>query len=159
MTGPASTSRYLPDGRCGRWKPPATILGKWPFWRTRIIKRSSRPYGCAGPKPSQRKSRTCSIPRWRGKLLPAPARQGLSTNRSWQTSKSAPAARSTQSSMVSRHCAPLANTRKQDDRLRNSSSWIYTEHTRTYFLLRAHPSQIETLQPAFEQLIQSARLP
>ncbi len=37
--------------------------------------------------------------------------------------------------------------------------WVYTEHTRTYFLLRAQPSQVEELQPAFEQLIQSARIP
>ncbi len=37
--------------------------------------------------------------------------------------------------------------------------WVYTEHARTYFFLRAQPSQIETLQPAFEQLIQSARIP
>jgi hypothetical protein len=37
--------------------------------------------------------------------------------------------------------------------------WVYTEYARTYFLLRAQSSQIETLQPAFEQLIQSARIP
>jgi hypothetical protein len=37
--------------------------------------------------------------------------------------------------------------------------WVYTEHARAYFLLRAQPSQIETLQPVFEQLIQSARIP
>ncbi len=37
--------------------------------------------------------------------------------------------------------------------------WVYTEHARAYFLLRAQPSQIETLQPDFEQLIQSARIP
>jgi hypothetical protein len=37
--------------------------------------------------------------------------------------------------------------------------WVYTEHARAYFLLRAQPSQIETLQPVFEQLIQTARIP
>jgi hypothetical protein len=37
--------------------------------------------------------------------------------------------------------------------------WVCTEHARAYFFLRAQPSQIETLQPAFEQLIQSARIP
>ncbi|HWF09284.1 MAG TPA: M56 family metallopeptidase [Bryobacteraceae bacterium] len=37
--------------------------------------------------------------------------------------------------------------------------WVYTEHARTYSLLRAESSQIETLQPAFEQLIQSAKIP
>jgi hypothetical protein len=37
--------------------------------------------------------------------------------------------------------------------------WVYTEHARAYLLLRAGPSEIEALQPAFEQLIQSARIP
>jgi hypothetical protein len=37
--------------------------------------------------------------------------------------------------------------------------WIYSEHARAYFDLRAQASQFETLQPAFEQLIQSARIP
>jgi hypothetical protein len=37
--------------------------------------------------------------------------------------------------------------------------WIYSEHARAYFFLRAESSKIEALQPTFEQLIQSARLP
>jgi hypothetical protein len=37
--------------------------------------------------------------------------------------------------------------------------WVSTEHARAYFDLRAKASQIEALQPEFEQLIQSARIP
>ena len=37
--------------------------------------------------------------------------------------------------------------------------WIYTQHARAYFDFRAQASQFETLQPAFEQLIQAARIP
>jgi hypothetical protein len=37
--------------------------------------------------------------------------------------------------------------------------WISTEHARPYFDLRAKASQFETLQPAFEELIQSAKIP
>jgi hypothetical protein len=37
--------------------------------------------------------------------------------------------------------------------------WIYTEHARAYFDLRAQASKFETVQPAFEQLIQAARIP
>ena len=37
--------------------------------------------------------------------------------------------------------------------------WIYTVHGRAYFDLRAQASKFETVQAAFEQLIQSARIP
>ncbi len=37
--------------------------------------------------------------------------------------------------------------------------WISTEHVRAYFDLRAQASKFETAQPAFEELIQSARIP
>ena len=37
--------------------------------------------------------------------------------------------------------------------------WVCMEHARAYFDLRAQASQFETLQPAFEELIQSARIP
>ena len=37
--------------------------------------------------------------------------------------------------------------------------WVYTEHARAYFDLRAQASKFETVQPAFEQLIQAARIP
>lgn len=37
--------------------------------------------------------------------------------------------------------------------------WVSTEHARAYFDLRARTSQFGTLQPAFEELIQSARIP
>ncbi len=38
-------------------------------------------------------------------------------------------------------------------------TWIYTEHTRTYFFLKTTPEEIAALQPFFEQLLQSARIP
>jgi hypothetical protein len=37
--------------------------------------------------------------------------------------------------------------------------WVYAEHARAYFDLRARASQFEALRAAFEQLIQSARIP
>jgi Zn-dependent protease with chaperone function len=37
--------------------------------------------------------------------------------------------------------------------------WIYGENARAYLLLRAESSAMEALQPAFEQLIQSVRIP
>jgi hypothetical protein len=37
--------------------------------------------------------------------------------------------------------------------------WIYTQHARAYFDFRAQAAQFETLQPAFEQLIQDAKIP
>jgi hypothetical protein len=37
--------------------------------------------------------------------------------------------------------------------------WVSTEHARAYFDLRAQASNFETVQPAFEALIQSTRIP
>jgi hypothetical protein len=37
--------------------------------------------------------------------------------------------------------------------------WVSTEHARAYFDLRAQASSFEAVQPAFEALIQSARIP
>lgn len=37
--------------------------------------------------------------------------------------------------------------------------WVYTEHARAYFDFRARASQFEALDPVFEDLIQSARIP
>ena len=38
-------------------------------------------------------------------------------------------------------------------------AWIFTEHTRTQFALRVASANVPALQPVFEQILQSARIP
>ena len=157
-TGRASTSPYPPDGRCAKWKPPATTWGNG---------RSGRS-GSKAIFASVWMRRTETHPADIPKLLDAALTRKLASRAGRTGAIDEQVVEdfkirsgSVEHTVINGQQAlrAIGEYQQSGRPITELLVWVYTEHARTYFFLRAQPSQIETLQPAFEQLIQSARIP